>query len=196
MLLFVGLGNPGAKYKTSRHNAGFIWLDQFIYFLQQNKYYTVSEPPIYNEKSMYCLREIRTIVEAGGEKKALLLKPLTYMNLSGFAVREVVNKYKIQEQNIFVAHDDLDIPLGQFKITKGKFPKTHNGIKSIHQQLGKANFWYIRLGIDNRNQIEQYKFIPPADFVLLPLTADELQLLRQAITKSIEQLWQVVQDQL
>lgn len=195
MLLFVGLGNPGAKYKTSRHNAGFIWLDQFIYFLQQNKYYTVSEP-MYNEKSMYCLREIRTIVEAGGEKKALLLKPLTYMNLSGFAVREVVNKYKIQEQNIFVAHDDLDIPLGQFKITKGKFPKTHNGIKSIHQQLGKANFWYIRLGIDNRNQIEQYKFIPPADFVLLPLTADELQLLRQAITKSMEQLWQLVEGQL
>ncbi len=195
MLLFVGLGNPGSKYATSRHNMGFLWIDQFVKYLSHNSYYVVSDPS-YNDKDMYCIREIRTNLASGGKKIGLILKPLTFMNLSGTAVKKIIDMYKINPEDIFVAHDDLDIPLGKFKISFATYPKTHNGIKSLHTALGFANMWYIRLGIDNRNENPQYKFIPPADYVLLPYSSEELDIARQEIVNSIEQLWSLLKDRL
>jgi PTH1 family peptidyl-tRNA hydrolase len=117
MKLIVGLGNPGEKYKNTRHNAGFLLVDE---------------------------------LEKLNLPDTILFKPQKFMNRSGVGVKKLVKKYPLDRNELFVAHDDLDIPLGKFKITKGRGPKVHNGLKSVYEQLGTKDFWHVRIGIDNR----------------------------------------------
>jgi len=135
MKLIVGLGNPGDKYKNNRHNAGYMFTDYIAkwlncYIVKKTKSYLTMQP--FNHTTI------------------LLAKPLTFMNLSGKAVKKLVTKYKVLKNDLLVVHDDLDIPLGKFKIQKGIGPKLHNGIESIENNLGFKDFWRIRIGIDNR----------------------------------------------
>lgn len=193
MLLFVGLGNPGKKFENTRHNAGFMWLDAFANFLKHSKYYIVTDEKIENKEG-YAIREVRTPISHGGNIVAFLVKPLNFMNLSGPVVSSIVSKYKIPVQNIYIAHDDLDIPLGKFKVTKGIFPKTHKGILSIHASLKKLSMWYIRIGVDNRQSKPEYKPLAPADYVLLKMTEDELFDLKTGIINSISTTLKIVKD--
>lgn len=130
--LLVGLGNPGAQYSLNRHNIGFMAID-IIADMQQF--------PNYKSKFSALLSEGRI---AGS--KVILLKPQTYMNLSGRSVAEAAKFYKIPLANIYVFHDDLDLQPGRLKIKRGGGAGGHNGLKSIDQCMGQ-DYWRIRMGI-------------------------------------------------
>ncbi len=132
--LFVGLGNPGPEYEATRHNAGFWWIDALARDLK------VSLVP---DKS-YHARVARTTVHG---QTVWLLQPQTFMNLSGKSVAALARFFKIQPDEILVAHDELDIVPGQVKLKFGGSHAGHNGLRDIHAQLGTADYWRLRLGV-------------------------------------------------
>ena len=132
--LIVGLGNPGAEYAQTRHNAGFWFVDEVADRLK------VSLAP---ERS-YCGLAARTSV-AG--RPLWLLMPTTYMNLSGKSVAALARFFKIAPDEILVAHDELDLQPGQVRLKLGGSHAGHNGLKDIHAQLGSGDYWRLRIGI-------------------------------------------------
>ncbi len=133
MYLIVGLGNPEEEYSKTRHNMGFNTINKLVedYDIKITK------------KKFQGLYEIANIEN----QKVLLIKPQTYMNLSGDCVKEVVDFYKIEKENIIVIYDDMDIEPGKIKIRKKGSAGGHNGMKSIIQMLGTDEFTRIRIGI-------------------------------------------------
>lgn len=130
--LIVGLGNPGREYEETRHNIGFMLLDHLSFSSDLNwkeKY-----------KGLYAKTNI------SGEE-VHLLKPLTFMNLSGESVQKAASFFKIQPEDIFVAHDELDIPYGTIVMKDGGGLAGHNGLKSIAQCMGTKDFKRLRMGI-------------------------------------------------
>ncbi len=160
--LLVGLGNPGDKYRHNRHNAGFMFVD---YVIQQT-----GAGQMKNEKKFDA--EIAEVSLKGD--KALVAKPQSYMNRSGDVVRKIAEFYKIAAENIIVAHDDLDIPLGKYKIQSGTSPQLHNGITSIDTALGTREYMRIRIGIENRGAENRPS---GEDYVLGDFTSDERQVI-------------------
>ncbi|OGB06536.1 MAG: aminoacyl-tRNA hydrolase [Burkholderiales bacterium RIFCSPHIGHO2_12_FULL_61_11] len=132
--LFVGLGNPGTEYEATRHNAGFWWIDALSREL---------EAPLILDKS-YHGQVARATVNG---QTVWLLKPLTFMNLSGKSVAALARFFKISSEEILVAHDELDIIPGQAKLKFGGSHAGHNGLRDIHAQLGTADYWRLRLGV-------------------------------------------------
>lgn len=132
--LFVGLGNPGAEYEATRHNAGFWWLDALSRELKA---------PLNFDKSYYG-QVART--SAGGQA-VWLLAPQTFMNLSGKSVSALVKFFKIAPEEILVAHDELDIVPGHVKLKFGGSHAGHNGLRDIHAQLGSGDYWRLRIGV-------------------------------------------------
>ncbi|TAM41352.1 MAG: aminoacyl-tRNA hydrolase [Burkholderiaceae bacterium] len=132
--LFVGLGNPGAEYEATRHNAGFWWIDALARELK------VSLAP---EKSCHALLA-RTTFEG---QSLWLMKPQTFMNLSGQSVAALARFFKIQPAEILVVHDELDLAAGQVKLKLGGSHAGHNGLRDIHARLGSPDYWRLRLGI-------------------------------------------------
>lgn len=144
MLLLVGLGNPGPKYADNRHNIGFMALDA-IHAAHRGAPWRAR---FQGETSEITL---------GGDK-ALLLKPLTYMNESGRAVRAAMDFYKIELKNVFVFHDELDLPPGKMRIKRGGGNAGHNGLRSITAHCGN-DYPRIRLGIGHpgdKNLVHSY----------------------------------------
>ena len=133
MYLIIGLGNPEQEYSKTRHNMGFNTINKIA------KQYKTDV----NKTKFQGLYET-TIIEG---KKVILIKPQTYMNLSGNCVQEFVNFYKIEKENIIVIYDDMDIEPGTIKIRKKGGPGGHNGMKSIIKRLGTEEFFRIRIGI-------------------------------------------------
>lgn len=140
MIAIIGLGNPGEKYKENRHNAGYMFID---YFLQNQNDKAKFKSNKYTQSE-----EIKITLK---NQTFLLVKPLTFMNLSGQAVKKLTKIYGLKSSDFIIVHDDLDIPLGKFKIQKGIGPKLHNGLESIENSLGTKNFWRVRIGVDNRS---------------------------------------------
>lgn len=132
--LLVGLGNPGAQYAATRHNAGFWWLESVAREWKLSLVF---------EKAWQSL-VARTSV-AGNS--VWLLAPQTFMNLSGRPVAALSRFYKIAPEEILVAHDELDIVPGQLKLKRGGSHAGHNGLRDIHAQLGSDDYWRLRLGI-------------------------------------------------
>jgi len=132
MLLFVGLGNPGSKYKNNRHNIGFMAVDEII--LRHNFSAQRSQFQGFTHEGRL------------GSEKILILKPQTFMNLSGQSVGEAARFYKIPPDNIFVFYDELDIPAAKIKFKTGGGNAGHNGLRSIDQHIGK-DYHRIRIGI-------------------------------------------------
>jgi len=132
MKAIIGLGNPGLKYSNTRHNVGFMLLDRIV-----------------KEKGCAYRNDFRgKIAESReNEKRFFFLKPYTYMNLSGLAVSELVNYYKIPAENILVLHDDMDLPLGKMRLRAKGSAGGHNGLKSIIAELGTQNFWRLKIGV-------------------------------------------------
>jgi PTH1 family peptidyl-tRNA hydrolase len=133
MYLIVGLGNPEEDYKETRHNMGFDTInklaEQYHIEITKNKF-----------KGLYGTGTIEN-------EKVILLKPQTFMNLSGESIKECKDFYKIEEENLIVIYDDIDIEPGNIKIRKTGGPGTHNGMKSVIQNLKTKNFPRIRVGI-------------------------------------------------
>ena len=132
--LFAGLGNPGAEYEATRHNAGFWWIDALAHELK------VTLAPDKNFQGQVG----RTTVNG---QTVWLLKPQTFMNLSGRSVAALARFFKIQPSEILVVHDELDVIPGQAKLKLGGSHAGHNGLRDIHAQLGTADYWRLRLGI-------------------------------------------------
>ncbi|QKD82181.1 aminoacyl-tRNA hydrolase [Thermoleptolyngbya sichuanensis A183] len=133
--LIVGLGNPGAKYDRTRHNVGFMLVDELARSWQINLADHKKFQGIFGEGTGPHRDKIR------------LLKPQTYMNLSGQSIRAVVDWYKLSPESVLVVYDDMDLPLGRLRLRLSGSPGGHNGMKSIISHLGTQNFPRLRIGI-------------------------------------------------
>ncbi|NTU47225.1 aminoacyl-tRNA hydrolase [Candidatus Roizmanbacteria bacterium] len=177
MILLVGLGNPGTPYINNRHNVGFMFADFFVRnFSPEN-----STGFVFSKLVNADLATIST------SQKLSVSKPQGFMNRSGESVKKIRDFYKIKTESIIVAHDDLDIPLGKFKIQQANGPKQHNGIASIEEQLGDNNFWRIRIGVENR---DPYNRMPGEAYVLQNFTDEEKKVIEGTFPQIIERLQQ------
>ena len=163
MKLIVGLGNPGTEYKNTRHNIGFMVIDHFA----------KQEKIIFHKKfnGMYAK------IYKDGEF-FLLLKPLSYMNLSGTIVKKYVDYFKIDPSNILVIHDDMDLPCGKIKIKCGGSSGGHNGVQNIIDEINSKNFSRFKIGIDKNKDIDV------VNYVLGQFTDSEFELINKAISIS------------
>lgn len=143
--LIVGLGNPGPRYAATRHNFGFMALDALIE--RADALGGAPGPTLSSRKDIAAVSLSLPILPGGAFAKFLCVKPLTYMNLSGRAVRGVCDFYKLDPTATLVIHDELDLPLGRLRIKRGGGNAGHNGLKSITQELGTPDFFRLRLGI-------------------------------------------------
>lgn len=168
--LIVGLGNPGPQYEATRHNAGFWWLDEAASRLGVR---------LLPERSYFGLAG-RTVV--GGEA-LWLLKPQTFMNLSGKAVAALARFFKVEPGQILVVHDELDLPPGQLRLKRGGGNGGHNGLKDIQAQLGSADTWRLRLGVGHPGQREAV-----VGHVLRTPPADEAVAIQRCIEESMQSL--------
>lgn len=150
MKLIVGLGNPGQEYKNTRHNIGFMILDNYLNDVEWKEKF---------HGFFYKKNEV------------IFLKPTTFMNLSGISVRECAAYFNISIDDILVIHDDLDLPLGSYKIKKNSRSGGHNGIKSIIKELNSMEFCRLKIGISHDRNI------PTDKYVLGKFSADEQSLI-------------------
>lgn len=168
MKLIVGLGNPGKDYKYTRHNMGFMAID--FYAQKNNLDFKKKFNGLYSELTI------------NGEK-VILLKPQTYMNLSGECVREFVNYFHIDLKDILIIHDDKDFDVGTFKIKKTGSSAGHNGIQNIINNLKTQDFNRLRLGISKNN-------IPLIDYVLQKFSKEDL----DKIDKMLPTICDIIDD--
>lgn len=181
MKLIVGLGNPGEKYEKTRHNLGFTVVDSFLRNIESSK------NSKWEENSKF-KSEIE-MSEINGEK-IILAKPLTYMNNSGMAVKIISDFYKISPVDIYVVHDELDLPLGAMKIRLGGAGAGHHGVESIIEALGDDKFYRFRLGIGyakNKQEIAKHK-VKADEFVLDKFSSHESGTLKHLIKRGADAL--------
>ena len=164
MYLFVGLGNPGHQYKSTKHNIGFEIIE---YFINNNENITYTKSLKFQGIFYEVILKKDLNQRDTKANKFLMFMPLTYMNLSGISLKQVVDFYKIKSNEIIVIHDDMDIKIGEFKLKFNGGSAGHNGIQSIINYIGK-DFYRIRIGI-NRPQDRNYK-----DYVLNKFSPEEL----------------------
>ncbi len=168
MKLIVALGNPGEKYKNTRHNAGFIFADK----LADKWGCRFSFESKFNAEVAKC--------SYGGES-IVIIKPLTYMNLSGNSVREIIRFYKYSSDDIFVVYDDIALNIGVIRFRPNGSDGGHNGIKSIIANIGKSKFDRLKIGIG-----PQPPMMPSESFVLQSFTSEQQKELDSVIVRAIE----------
>lgn len=161
MILIAGLGNPGTKYQATRHNVGFMVIDYL-----QNLYNLGEFQNKFKADIAQCLIN---------NQKILLVKPTTYMNLSGHAVQSIISYYKLQADQLIVIHDDLDLELGKIKLKFNGGDAGHNGVKSINSMLGHSNYYRIRIGIGKPENLAV------SDYVLQNFHTTELAKVKESI---------------
>ncbi|MEZ0344059.1 MAG: aminoacyl-tRNA hydrolase [Caldimicrobium sp.] len=167
MWIFCGLGNPGEKYKNTRHNFGFLVVSAYA---EKHKLSFNFEPSLESEITTY-------------RNKALLVKPMTYMNLSGRAVKKILNKFGIPPANLLVIYDDLDLPLGRIKMLPKGGSGGHKGVQSIIEDLGTEDFPRLKLGIGRPEKGQD-----PKDYVLSPFSEKEWPLVKKIIDIAVSAL--------
>lgn len=170
MKLIVGLGNPGEKYQSVRHNLGFMVLDELASNWEDNK-------------------KCKALVVKTND--LIFAKPLTYMNNSGLAVKLLTTYYNLQPTNLIVVHDDLDLPLGKIKVRLGGAGAGHHGVESIIAALGTDKFIRVRLGIGNlRTQSSEHKkaHVDTNKFVLEPFMHSEKSKVKHMIKQAVKAL--------
>ena len=173
--MIAGLGNPGAEYAQTKHNVGFMLLDTLAKHL---------EAPEWKTKRDALVTETRI-----GAEKALLVKPLTYMNDSGRAIGPLLTWYKLRPEDLIVAHDDMDIPVGMIRIRKKGSAGGHNGMKSVLYHMQDENFPRVRIGIGR----------PPVGWtvikhVLTPFSPDDRILIDEVIDRLVPAVECIVRD--
>ncbi len=169
--VIVGLGNPGPRYAFTRHNVGFLGLD----ILAQD--FGVSFAT--NKK----LQTLETQV-TWKDRKCLLLKPQTFMNLSGQTLQSLyANNNHLREKPLIVWHDEVDIPFGQVRVKMGGGDAGHNGLKSIRSVLGHGDFYRVRMGVGRPVQGSEIEL---ADYVLAPFAKDDQAILMGLIERSLK----------
>ena len=175
MYWIVGLGNPGDKYRYTRHNAGFMALDYFAaaHNISINK---IKHKAVVGEGLI-------------GQEKVVLAKPQTYMNLSGESVLELMNWYKEDISRLIVVYDDVDLPVGRIRIRPEGSSGTHNGMKSIIYLLNTDKFPRVRIGIG-----KQPDYMDLADYVLGKFQDEEIPLMEEAVKKSALAIEEIIKN--
>jgi len=175
MYLIVGLGNPGDKYRYTKHNVGFMVLDYFA-----------SQHNINISKIKH-----KAILGEGliGQEKVVLVKPQTYMNLSGESVQELMNWYKEDISRLIVVYDDVDLPVGRIRIRPEGSSGTHNGMKSVIYLLNTDKFPRLRVGIS-----KQPEYMDLADYVLSRFSDEEIPLMEEAIKRSALAVEEIIKN--
>jgi len=164
MTIIIGLGNPGKKFENTRHNVGFMAIDEFA---KKNSF-----PDFELEKKFDAL--------VSEDNDIMLAKPQTFMNESGKAVKKMLAKNNTE--NLIVIHDDIDLPVGKIKIIKDRGSAGHKGVESIIQNIGNENLIRIRVGIGGNKNVDAMKI------VLKNFSAEEQKLVNNAIQKAVDAL--------
>ncbi len=167
MKVVVGLGNPGRQYEQTRHNIGFMVLD-----------YLAAAPSVSSWRSRFQGLVTET---TEGTEQVLLVKPETFMNLSGRCVRQVLDFYKLTPSDVLVICDDIALPLGKLRVRAGGSSGGQNGLKSIEQSLGTQDFGRLRIGVGEPGQYQD-----AADYVLSRFKPGETTTVEDAIAKSAQ----------
>ena len=165
--LIVGLGNPGREYEATRHNAGFWWVDEFaranqISFKSESKFHGLAARSVQHGHEIH------------------LLKPQTFMNVSGRSVGALAQFYKIEAAQILVVHDELDLPPGSAKLKLGGGHGGHNGLKDIIAHLGTRDFWRLRIGVGHPGDRAEV-----VSFVLNAPRKEEQELIDAAVARAL-----------
>ena len=168
MYIIAGLGNYPKEYDLTRHNVGFMCVDNFVQ--KHNSEFKTEQK---------FKAETATIYFNG--EKLLVLKPLTFMNLSGEAIQKAATFYKIEPQNIFIIYDDISLDLGKFRFRASGSDGGHNGIKSIIQNLGTDKFPRLKVGIG-----PQPNFMKAEAFVLQKFSNAQMETLNRVVIKSVD----------
>lgn len=175
MYLIVGLGNPENEYANTRHNMGFDTINE----IAKRNNITITKSKF---KGLY-----ETAIIQG--KKVILLKPQTYMNLSGESIKEICEFYNIEPKDIIVIYDDIDIGKGKIKLRKKGGPGSHNGMKSVVQELGTTEFPRVRVGIGQpefKNDMINY--------VIGKVPEEEQQILAEGVKKASEAVEEIIKN--
>ena len=171
MWIIVGLGNPGRRYSKTRHNLGFEVVDK----LSKRWGLNFKEKELYEiAKGLYRNKEV------------VLVKPLTFMNLSGEAIKAINNFYKVEPHHTIVIHDDLDLPPGRIKLKKGGSSGGHKGVQSIIDKLSDRSFLRVKLGIGK--PVDE----PVEGYVLKKPSASERQLIEEAIERAADATEEII----
>ena len=166
--LIVGLGNPGAQYADTRHNAGFWFVDEVA---------RITGATLRPEPRFHGLAA-RVMLDS---HELWLLEPTTFMNRSGQSVAAIARFYKIAPEQILIAHDEIDLPVGQVKLKYAGGHGGHNGLRDIHAQLGSGDYWRLRLGIGhpgNKSEVTSW--------VLKKAPSDQQQAIEESIAHSLK----------
>lgn len=175
MIVIVGLGNPGRKYAKTRHNVGFMVVDELA-----RKYGLT-----FKEKNDCYITDWRL-----ENKDIIIIKPLTYMNLSGTAVKKIINKNILNNlpESLIVIHDDLDMPLGKMKIKKDGSSGGHKGVQSIIDSIGTKNFIRIKIGIGKDLHCDV------SDYVLSKFTKEEQSVIKEKISQAVSSIVVIINE--
>jgi len=173
MILIVGLGNPGPKYKFTRHNIGFRVIDEFF----------IKNRDVHNFSDFKFEKKFQALIAEGkfNNKKIILAKSQTFMNLSGKGAKLLIAFYKLPIDNLWIIHDDIDIPLGKIRIVKSRGAAGHRGIESIIRELKTKDFVRFRIGI----QPKSGKPKNPEKFVLEKFKGEE-KIVKEMVKKTAE----------
>lgn len=178
MKIIIGLGNPGEKYAKTRHNVGFIVLDElqkklkFPEFEFNKKFNAlVSENNITRENPK--MGFLNKLFSFNNEEKIILVKPQTFMNNSGESVRAILDFYKLSPQDLLIINDDLDILVGKYKLATDSSARGHNGVQSIINHIGTQSIQRIKIGVEKETG-RASRQTPGEKFVLENFTSDEL----------------------
>ena len=161
MKLIVGLGNPGPEYMKTRHNLGFIVLD-----------YTLDKLGLKFEKNKF---DAMLTIYGVGDDRVIFAEPTTFMNLSGTAVKQIIDFYKIKPEELLVVYDDKDLEVGETRIRKKGSSAGHNGIKDIINKVGTDEFNRLRIGVGSDSRINT------ADYVLGKFTKEQNELIESKL---------------
>ena len=174
MKIIAGLGNPGKEYENTKHNVGFLTIDILAekYDIEVNKI------------------KFKGLVGEGmiGTEKVILVKPQTYMNLSGQCIREIVAFYKLDMEDLVVIYDDIDLPMGNLRIRKKGSAGTHNGMRSIIYDLQDDGFPRVRVGIGGERKGDL------ANYVISGFSGDDRKLIEEAIVKAADAVTCLLED--
>ena len=187
MILIVGLGNPGIKYNNTRHNIGFKIIDALA---KENNF------PEFKLSKKHNSLISENIID---DKKIMLAKPQTFMNSSGKAIKSIIDYLSLTFDNLLVVHDDIDIEIGQIKISENSRSAGHKGVQSIINEIGTKDFARVRVGIKPLANSDvpagETRKIATEKFVLEKFTETEEKILANIITQSIQQIAEQITKQ-
>jgi len=176
LFIVVGLGNPGKNYEQTRHNIGFITIDELC-FRHKAKLNKLKFKASFGE----------AVIQ---KKRVLLVKPQTFMNSSGEAVRDLMQFYKVPLQNLIVVYDDVDLPTGSVRVRGKGSAGTHNGMRSIVYQLGEQDFPRVRIGVGKPDNPE-YELV---DYVLAKFPKEEHEAMLLAVRQAADAIEEILKS--